>query len=250
MKKAKNIIILTAVLGVTAITAPAWSTTVHSTIAESTIFKKIVDVRSGIKNKTGKVVINDDLHIKGNLIVDNAATVATTITADDLVGVQIEADDVVLDNDNADSTEDSYIESETLEDALDDELAVDLTTLLPNTTWTIENLTSDTAYDSYTGQVTFADTTLTIDSGRFAAADLVDSTVTGCPQPSSDITYRVVGPNIIYAAWESYGNPRSAVMTAFATDKNSISLVGSRGSVSGCGESGLNRISILTKVES
>src|SRR4030067_3859102 len=87
--------------------------------------------------------------------------------------------------------------SNDLQNALDNELGIKLSEVLPGTTWTITNKTTDSWYKGTTGQVTFYDGTLTIDQGRFAAGGLYapndNPEPGGCQaDPQTPISYEII----------------------------------------------------------
>lgn len=228
MKNYHKISLVTLCLvGFVTVSSPVWSETTRSIITESTIFKKVLDVRDGIKNKDGAVVIKDNLRVQGNL------------TVDEQINVNLQADDIQV------SAADSNLSATNLQDALDNQLAIDLATVL-NGSWTVVNTTNDIAFDGHTAEVRFVNGTLIVDDGRMAAGGLVDATNLGCSLPSSSISYQVFGSNMIYLEWESSGYFESTVLTVFAQDENTLSVVGSGGM---CGENGIDRISTLTRIQ-
>jgi hypothetical protein len=153
----------------------------------------------------------------------------------------VSADNVVID------TAGNSLNSTNLQDALDKEMAINLSKVLPGTTWTITNKTVDRWYKGKTGRVTFSNTTLNLDQGVFAAAGLVDDyTVLGCP-PISSISYEVFSNSIMYLNWTAACTTieeADHIVTIFARDRNTLSMIGS----GGAGD-GRTKISILTKVQ-
>jgi hypothetical protein len=136
-----------------------------------------------------------------------------------------------------------------LQSALDDELAVDLATLLPGTTWTIENRTYDEAYGR-TGEVTFTkDGQMTL-SGYFAAGGMVSGSVedSNCEIPQ-EIHYEMLGNSVLYLTTQIKGRccdglvPRDFLPFVAAHTKDKIILVGQ----GGCGGQAVDRVSILTR---
>lgn len=169
---------------------------------------------------------------------DSAYTNSTT---------QVTADNVVID------TSGNVLTSTNLQDALNNEMAVDLSKLLPGTTWTITNKTSQSFYSGTTGQVTFStNSTLTVDSGRFAAGGIVSASENfpTCYIPTGPIDYELLSNTIMYLSWNGImvglgTYQQDGIITVIAKSKDSIILVGE----GGCGGSGVQRISVLTKVQ-
>lgn len=229
-------VVLGAVL---VITVPALATTSSDIITSSVVYKKIVDVQHGLKNSLGNVKVNDNLTVTGNLHVDGTNNL--TVNAAD---VQIQTSHVSSTNGE------TYLESTNLQNALDNELAIDLPTLLPGTTWTVQNITSDPTYSDSSGQITFGTDTLTIDSGKLAALGVVNPDDDSmCSDLTGDVNYSLYNNGIVYATWNTdLGNgnitSNSTAVTMFVQNTDSIGLVGS----GGCGQVGSNRISILTRV--
>lgn len=140
--------------------------------------------------------------------------------------------------------------SSNLQSALDNELAVDLTALLPGSTWTIQNRTADATYKGFGGEVSFsADGKMTV-SGHFAAAGLVSESVadTFCNFPIS-ATYEVLSNSVLYLSARVKGRTDGSegdqlvVPIVVSRTKDSITLVGG----GGCGALGEDRVSILTR---
>jgi hypothetical protein len=161
------------------------------------------------------------------------------------------ADNVVID------TAGNSLTSTNLQDALDKEMAIDLSKLLPGTTWTIANKVTDTdeVYGIFpTGRVSFSANTLTIDEGAFAAAGLAPGN-TICADIDNPISYEIISNSIMCVSftYTQISNPNGSIsgggkvifpITIFAHNRNTLSLLG----YGGCG-SGSGRISILTKIQ-
>lgn len=178
--------------------------------------------------------------------VANAATNKTDSTYTNTT-TQVMADNVIID------TSGNALTSTNLQDALNNEMAVDLSKLLPGTTWAITNKTTDMFYRGTTGQVTFSTNgTLIVDSGRFAAGGIVSASENfpTCYIPTGPINYELLSNTIMYLSWNGtmvgFGTyPLDGIITVVAKSKDSIILVGE----GGCGGSGVQRISVLTKVQ-
>lgn len=158
----------------------------------------------------------------------------------------VTADNVVID------TSGNSLSSTNLQDALDKEMAIDLSKLLPGTTWTIVNKVTptDEIYGSFsTGRVSFLADTLTIDEGAFGAAGLAPGNPI-CAKIDNPISYEIINNSIMCVSFtytrigNSGGGMEIFPITIFARNKNTLSLLG----YGGCG-SGSGRISILTKVQ-
>ena len=139
----------------------------------------------------------------------------------------------------------SKLKSGNLQSALDDELAIDLTQLLPGSTWHITNKTSDRWYKN-TRQVTFDTEPLTVNSGKFAAAGLFSDYSVGdaCP-PTTPISYEIINNSMLYVEWRYScggvgGGYRSATITVFADSQESVTMIG----LGGDGAIGIGKISI------
>lgn len=136
-----------------------------------------------------------------------------------------------------------------LQTAIDDTIRVSLSTLLPGTTWTVENKTSDDTYSGTgkTGKVAFSatGTTLQVVSGALAVAGQVhddgrDTHDAYC-NPLSDLTYEIVSDKVLYVTSATQG---SAVIQVADATKDRLILTGAFG----CGATGIGRISVLTLV--
>ncbi len=139
--------------------------------------------------------------------------------------------------------------SNNLQSALDNELAVDLATTLPGSTWTIKNRSADDTYGTAVGEVTFsADGKMTL-TGRFAAAGLVEGSENSFCNIPSDIRYEVLGTSVLYVSAHvkaregSWAENQVVVPTVASRTRDTIVLVGS----GGCGIIGQDRVSILTR---
>ena len=121
-------------------------------------------------------------------------------------------------------------------------------------TWTVRNETADSIYSgaTATGQVTFSDQHLTIDSGALAAAGLVAANAESfCFTPSDPISFKFVGEGVglvMYVAWvgqargSDFSMRQDAVITFVRLGRNRITMVGA----GGCGNS-TPRISYLQR---
>jgi group II intron reverse transcriptase/maturase len=83
-------------------------------------------------------------------------------------------------------------DSEKLQDAIDDEIAVDFSTFLVGTTWTIENKTYDSNFINKTGKVTFYDSYFSLDTGAFATAGLLPENQDYCIPANGKINYEII----------------------------------------------------------
>ncbi|AKJ04025.1 hypothetical protein ATI61_101879 [Archangium gephyra] len=190
-----------------------------------------------------------------NVVLDAQASQKTGVSAAQAAqdsnvdpDLRVLASNVQLDNAN------NALESSNLQAALDDELAVGLATLLPGTTWSITNRAGDPEYNGSTGELTFnKDGTATLVSGKFAVIGM------GHPGSSSDggtispnctptkMTYEVIGDTTIYlnvtVTASGTESSSSAVPVVAARKRDELLLVGS----SGCGLTGEDRISVLTR---
>ncbi len=240
MKKIMYIVTGAVLGGILVMAAPTIAAGTQKIFTESVVFQKIINVKKGIKNSSGAVTVKDNLRVIGNLDLDGSHNLT------------IDAADVTITTDSPQGTgPTSFLESTDLQTALDNELAIDLSTLLPGTTWTVENVTSDETYNGTTGQVSFTADSMTVDEGRVAAFGLThpDSGATCDNDNLTDVTYDLYSTNLLYATWSTGEgnqlNTSNSVVTVFADDTNTIGLVGS----GGCGELGSDRISILTRVQ-
>lgn len=223
---------------------PVFANSAQEVVKNSVVYKKVVSIQKGLKNPLGPVRIKDNLKVTGNLDVDGTSNIT------------VNASDVRISSTNSATGVSSFLESKNLQNALDNELAIDLESFLPGTTWAVSNTTSDTTYYGYTGQITFDDTALTIDSGRVAAFGLTHpDSGSFCTTVDTTISYDMFANNLMYVSWstersvttdeEADTDASSAVATIFANSKDTIGLVGA----GGCGEVGTDRISVLTRVE-
>ena len=153
-------------------------------------------------------------------------------------GPKVLARDVVVDNAA------NVLESADLQAALDDEMAIDLSELLPGTTWDVVNEGEDQSYGGTTGQVSFAESTMSVDSGSLGAAGLAADVIN--PVLTGPIAYKVFGNEVILITWYEEGDPdaESAFMAAIARKKDTIVVWG----LGGHGVGGTPRVSVLTKV--
>lgn len=136
------------------------------------------------------------------------------------------------------------LKSEDLQTALDTEIAVDLAKSIVGV-WTIKNITSDATYSGSlsTGKVEFfADGAYVITEGGFGAAGKVASgTGSFCAIPNTQ-TYRLIDGAIYFEA--DAGGDSVAIIAKNTAD--SITMIGD----GGCGNQGISRITILTRVDS
>lgn len=179
-------------------------------------------------NPTLKVLASNVMLSSANASINKSEDVDTT--------TKVLASNVELNTDN------NKLTSTNLQNALDNEMAVKLSTVLIGT-WTIANKTKDPYYDGLTGQITVADDgTFSMDSGVFAAAGISES----C-KPITNSSYEILGNNsIIYISFTDQGAyTRDSVMSVISATSNQVALVGD----GGCGWAGVTRASVLTKVE-
>lgn len=224
---------------VTVYSFPVLATTASQIFTDSVVFQKVIDVAGGLKNSDGPVKIKDNLRVTGNITVDGTSNIV------------VSAADVVIGTSQSNSVgAESYLQSETLQDALNNELAINLDDFLPGTTWNVTNITQDDTYQDTTGQITFkANGTVTLDSGRVAVAGWVAADEDTDCTPPENIEYTLYNNNVLFLTWEttvdghdSYSN--SAAVTVYANSKDSIGMVGT----GGCGELGGDRISVFERV--
>lgn len=117
---------------------------------------------------------------------------------------QVLAENVVVDPSG------NALSSDNLQSALDNELAIDLSTLLPGTTWTMTNKTTDSWFKDSTGEVAFSTNgTLTVEQGKFGAAGVMsdselsninNETGANCV-PDSSFSYEIINNSTIYVTW-------------------------------------------------
>lgn len=232
-------VILGALIGASVIASvPTLAAGTQKLFEDSVVFQKIINIKKGIKNTSGSVTIKDNLRVTGDLDLEGGHNIT------------VDAADVMITTDNPQgNTPASYLESTDLQSALDDELAIDLATLLPGTTWTVENVTSDDTYNGFTGQVSFTADAMIVDEGRIAAFGLTHpDTDSICDDDNlSDVVYTLYSTNLLYASWTAgeFNDENTVVVTVFADDTDTLGLVGA----GGCGEVGIDRISILTRVQ-
>lgn len=188
-----------------------------------------------------------------NILFRTSVANADAIKADSTytnTTTQVMADNVVIDiSGNA-------LTSTNLQDALNNEMAVDLSKLLPGTTWAIINKTTDASYKNSIGEVTFlSDGTLTIDNqGKFAAAGVMNNTdmriigMSGC-HTITPYSYELINNSTMYVSYTyncgEWRYETSSVITIFVKDKNTLTMIGS----GGYGSGGLAKISVLAKKE-
>lgn len=179
--------------------------------------------------------VNPTLQVLASNVILSSASATDISTKDVDTETQVLAENVVLNTDN------NKLSSDDLQDALDNEMAVDLSTVFVGT-WTIENKTKDPAYDGLSGQITVSsDGTFSMDSGVFAAAG-ISATCT----PLSNPTYEILGnDSIIYIIFTDENATRDSVMSVISATSDQIALVGD----GACGLAGITKASILTKVE-
>jgi len=166
----------------------------------------------------------------GVIIVQNNCSSKAKASANN----QVMAKDVILNTAGNDLT------STNLQSALDNELAVNLSTLLPGTTWTITNITSDPTYSGITGIVSFTNDTFTLVSGALAAFGIAFNS--HCYVPANKISYQLITDKIIYESWvSSQGYAQDGTAFVVAHSKDMLTLLGT----GGCGAAGAWRISVL-----
>lgn len=193
--------------------------------------------------------------LASNIFISTASA-STTRTAGDVdTTTRVSAANVVLDTTN------NSLASDNLQKALDEELSVDVGKALIGT-WEVTNRTSDPTYAETTGKVTFTADTVTLDSGRFAAAGLVEAGAenTFCPIPLAPISYEIINDSLIRVTWVGKdlwwtvpppGAPRDMVVTKSleaiisinSAKRDTMVFVGQ----GGCGNTGVLRISVLKK---
>jgi len=204
------------------------------------------DIETPVDNKPFKVLAK-------NVLFKSSTVAASTFfhTSDDDIPidptVKVSAENVVIDN------EGNALTSDNLQEALDDEIAIDITKVLKGSTWEVKNKTQEEAYVGTKGEITFSSTenTFTLNFGRFAAAGLIHESEDVCYNyPVGAISYELLNNKVMYLTWISQYRgydeqaPSEAVIFIVAQDKNSIVMVG-RG---GAGSVGRLRISILKRV--
>lgn len=201
-------------------------------------FQKVISVLNGINNSVGPVKVKDNLIVTGNLTVKGDSD------------IQLSAKDVIIQSKKkTDITGQSFLESTTLQAALDNELAVNLNTLLPDTTWNVTNITKDETYEDTTGQITFnEDGTITLESGRVAVAGWVASSEdSDCTYPEN-IEYTIYNNNVMFLTWDAVSDGNSSsdstAITLFANSTDSLGMIGT----GGCGQLGSDRISVLERI--
>jgi len=121
-------------------------------------------------------------------------------------------------------------------------------------TWTVTNETTDSTYSgtTATGQVTFFDDHMTIDSGGFAAAGMVaGSEESGCGIPVDPISFKFIGKAVMYVSFlaqlrgDGFSFPQDAVITIVKPGRDQLTMVGE----GGCGAQGVSRISYLKRIQ-
>ncbi len=149
--------------------------------------------------------------------------------------VTVSADNVLID------TAGNSLSSTNLQDALDNEIAINLSKMLPGSRWNITNKSALAHYKNTTGKITFSTDTLTFE-GKFASAGLDSTEVSPCVPVASPVSYEMISESILYVTWvDGCGGGRDSVIIVAARNKNSLTLA----SASGLGTG----ISILTKIE-
>ena len=147
----------------------------------------------------------------------------------------VHASDVVL------ATNQNNLKSGTLQEALDNEIRVDLSKLLPGTRWNITNRSDDDVYKNTTGvlRIEANAPTMVLESGRFAVVGQVHKSEGTFCNPQSDMTYEVLSDSVIYV---TSATQTGAIAQVVSAKKDRLVLIGS----AGCGSLGAARISILT----
>jgi hypothetical protein len=117
-------------------------------------------------------------------------------------------------------------------------------------TWAITNETNDPTYAGTSGKVTFYNGYMTIDSGRFAAAGIVESTDDVCLIALKPILIKAISDSLIYVTWTAKARydgstwPYASMLTIVKQKNNRYTIIGE----GGCGLSGTPRISYLEKI--
>ena len=196
--------------------------------------------------------INTSLRVPaGNIVfTPNSGAARAYKMADSNVddSTRILAQNVVLD------TAGNALTSNNLQSAMDNELAIDLSKLLPGTTWTVTNKTTQSSFKGTTGNVTFSNNTIQLNSGIMAAAGISagDENSSVCKEAIiSPISYEILSNSVLFVTYTIHnlnGNTvgREAIITVVARDKNSLTLVGQG---AGCGLN-MPELSVLTKAAS
>ena len=137
---------------------------------------------------------------------------------------RIAADSVTITRTN------NALKSTNLQDALNDELAVDLAALLPGSTWTIINK-GNYAYSGNTGSVTFSNGTLTLDAGTFGAVGISNEVIEGCKN-ILPFNYEIINNSTFFITWD-YTCPgvdrilhAQTTSNVFVNDINRITVTG------------------------
>ena len=193
------------------------------------------------------VILNSSANLQRDQITTTNAAAAAELDTE----TQVLAENVVVD------TSANALSSTNLQSVLDDEMVVNLSTLLPGTTWTVSN--RDNFKGTYsgtqaTGSITFEDSTITVNSGSLAAAGYVSVAVGElpftCASSDSKMEYELIGNSVLSVQW-SYINHNNVLtqtkhaVAVLSATKDSMTLIG----FGGCGILDGLRVSILTKVE-
>lgn len=244
MKK-KNIIVL-SLLGLVLVAGPVAAKTVKQVFTDKVVFQKSVNAQKHIKNSDGAVTIKDNAKVTGNVTVEG------NLTVEGETNLNVDAGEVALNTSSM-----SRLTSSTLDEALEEEIAIDIAEMVKGKTWTVTNTTQDGFFENTTGQVTFSDdgTTFTLDSGFFAATGMVASDADDLAQAyqcssetkiNSPASFTMVGSNTMYVTWtDMQPEETDNVLTAIADNLEELTLSGQ----GGCGVVGKTRISKLTLVE-
>lgn len=175
----------------------------------------------------------------GQLVAMNkSGFIKTAISAAEIdTTTKILAENVIL----AEGT--NSLSSKNLQQALDDEIAPNLSKLLPGSTWSVVNKDgADSNYNGTRGQVTFnTDGSITY-AGAIAAFGIGASLCV----PAFVAKYEGLSSKAIYVSRLQYNNQTANVINLISAKKGELIIAGQ----GGCGLTSVDRISTLTLVSS
>jgi hypothetical protein len=113
-------------------------------------------------------------------------------------------------------TNDNSLESQNLQAALDNEMAIDIPSALSGKTWAVENRSASPDFDNCSGQITFISSSeFTMNSGKLAFpgiwAESSDRTMgyggpaSGYPYTDS-VTVEFLSNNVMWVRWQSFAD--------------------------------------------
>lgn len=178
--------------------------------------------------------LDNDLQVLASNVIFTEALASSSKALD--TTTKVLAQNVVIDATT------NRLESENLQDAFDSELAVDLSSLLPGTTWNIENKQTGDFNYAESGQIVFTENNTFTVTGDLAVAGIGNSN--DICVPDGAVNYELINDLIIYATYTEDDRDKASIMQVVVSMPNRMVIIGR----SSCSFQTVG-VSILTKVE-